>query len=353
MTFELENGLISGLQFKNGCPGNLQGISRLVEGRPALEVAEAISDIKCGNKQTSCPAQLSIAIRQAVAKSEKKSSSGKLPKNRQLRLETGKNPEGKNLEKKKPERKNREKKNKVDHADEKEASSKLSAKSSGQSSEAGQSLEAKQSLEPKQSFEAKIVSSAVEALDHTPDSQSSSQITHQGAWASFDTPLGPMIATAVDGAVVSLNFSSPQSLKSEPTSGLQEPFKTLQEWLARYFAGRQPRTFPKIKPHGTHFQRIVWDLLRHIPYGKICSYSFLAEAVRKLLGTSAMAAQAVGGAVGRNPIAVVIPCHRVVGKDGSLVGYASGLNIKGELLRREGHENDGQRLTGKIVLMGN
>ena len=96
-----------------------------------------------------------------------------------------------------------------------------------------------------------------------------------------------------------------------------------------YFAKKIPDFLPPLKPKGTPFQQKVWELLLQIPYGKICTYSDLA----KQLGCKS--AQAVGGAVGRNPISILIPCHRVVGANGSLTGYAGGLEKKEFLLHLE------------------
>jgi methylated-DNA-[protein]-cysteine S-methyltransferase len=158
-----------------------------------------------------------------------------------------------------------------------------------------------------------------------------------------------MIAAAYDGSLVSLNFVQGPLPQGKPADRLNEPFKSLKDWLYGYFTGQPPAELPSLGPQGTPFQTAVWDYLLKIPYGTITSYSCLAEAVRVHLGRSAMASQAVGQAVGRNPLAIIVPCHRVVGKNGELVGYASGLNLKSELLRREGLENDGEKLTAKLV----
>ena len=103
-----------------------------------------------------------------------------------------------------------------------------------------------------------------------------------------------------------------------------------REWLDRYFAGEQPSPMELIlAPAGTGFQRAVWEQLCEIPYGEVLTYGDLA----KRLHTSA---RAVGSAVGRNPISIIIPCHRVVGADGSLTGYAGGVERKRWLLAHEG-----------------
>ena len=107
-------------------------------------------------------------------------------------------------------------------------------------------------------------------------------------------------------------------------------FDEARRWLALYFDGRQPDFTPLLCPRGTAFQRAVWDALLDIPYGQTTTYGELA---RRLDGASA---RAVGGAVGRNPVSIIIPCHRVLGADGRLTGYAGGLERKRYLLRLEG-----------------
>lgn len=108
-------------------------------------------------------------------------------------------------------------------------------------------------------------------------------------------------------------------------------------WLDRYFAGEQPdsRELP-LAPQGSEFWQEVWALLRQIPYGQTTTYAALAAQLAKNRGIPRMSAQAVGGAVGHNPISIVIPCHRVVGTDGSLTGYAGGVERKQWLVEFEG-----------------
>lgn len=111
-----------------------------------------------------------------------------------------------------------------------------------------------------------------------------------------------------------------------------------RRWLDIYFSGREPDFMPPLHPSGTAFQRQVWALLEEIPYGRTATYRDLAEKIAAAQGLERMSAQAVGGAVGRNPISILIPCHRVVGSDGGLTGYAGGLDRKAALLVREGVE---------------
>lgn len=108
----------------------------------------------------------------------------------------------------------------------------------------------------------------------------------------------------------------------------------------RYYDGGRFENFDlNLKPEGTEFQRHVWDILLTIPYGETMTYGEIADIICMKLNKPAMSAQAVGGAVGRNPLTIIIPCHRVVGKDGSMTGYAGGIDKKVALLKHEKTSN--------------
>lgn len=111
-----------------------------------------------------------------------------------------------------------------------------------------------------------------------------------------------------------------------------------KEWLDDYFNGKKPNinTLP-LNPQGTDFQRLIWALLCDIPYGETTTYGDLSKMASFLRREENISAQAVGGAIGRNPISIIIPCHRIIGKDGSMVGYAGGTEAKEFLLK---HENE-------------
>ncbi len=111
-------------------------------------------------------------------------------------------------------------------------------------------------------------------------------------------------------------------------------FDETKRWLGIYFDGKEPDFQPPLSFDDTPFRINIWNLLLKIPYGETVSYKFLADEAAKLTGKKACA-QAVGGAVGHNPISVIVPCHRVVGMDGSLTGYAGGTERKLELLKLE------------------
>ncbi|MBQ9844992.1 MAG: methylated-DNA--[Oscillospiraceae bacterium] len=114
-----------------------------------------------------------------------------------------------------------------------------------------------------------------------------------------------------------------------------------KNWLDEYFGGNKPviSALP-LAPMGSDFRKEVWEILCRIPYGQVMTYGQIADIVAKNHGKEKMSAQAVGGAVGHNPISVIIPCHRVVGTNGSLTGYAGGMDKKLTLLRHEGVDTD-------------
>lgn len=113
-------------------------------------------------------------------------------------------------------------------------------------------------------------------------------------------------------------------------------FEDAKKWLDIYFSGKNPEFMPKLKPEGTPFQQAVWDILKEIPYGELTTYGAIAKQIAARTEKKSMSAQAIGGAVGHNPISIIIPCHRVVGSDGALTGYAGGLDKKKKLLELEG-----------------
>lgn len=114
-------------------------------------------------------------------------------------------------------------------------------------------------------------------------------------------------------------------------------FDLAKRWLDRYFAGGKPAVGElPLAPAGGEFRQTVWRLLCEIPYGELTTYGAIARQVAARLGKARMSGQAIGGAVGHNPISIIIPCHRVVGSDGSLTGYAGGISVKVSLLEQEG-----------------
>lgn len=112
-------------------------------------------------------------------------------------------------------------------------------------------------------------------------------------------------------------------------------FVDTKRWLDIYFSGKEPDFTPKIKTNGSPFRGEVWDILRKIPYGTTATYGEIAKEIAQNRGVEKISPQAVGGAVGSNPISIIIPCHRVVGANGNLTGYAGGLGNKIRLLTLE------------------
>ncbi|MDR1033660.1 MAG: methylated-DNA--[protein]-cysteine S-methyltransferase [Bifidobacteriaceae bacterium] len=114
-------------------------------------------------------------------------------------------------------------------------------------------------------------------------------------------------------------------------------FEHAKDWLDRYFAGKKPQIAElPLAPEGSEFRQSVWDILREIPYGSVMTYGDIAKRIAVQTGKTRMSAQAIGGAVGHNPISIIVPCHRVVGANGNLTGYAGGLQYKIKLLELEG-----------------
>jgi methylated-DNA-[protein]-cysteine S-methyltransferase len=114
-------------------------------------------------------------------------------------------------------------------------------------------------------------------------------------------------------------------------------FAAAKNWLDRYFSGERPSISElPLAPKGGEFRRAVWDILCQIPYGEVTTYGEIAKEVAARINKERMSSQAVGGAVGHNPISIIIPCHRVVGANGSLTGYAGGIDKKVKLLKHEG-----------------
>lgn len=143
----------------------------------------------------------------------------------------------------------------------------------------------------------------------------------------FASPLGPLRASATDSALRSLSFVDEDA--PVPARGAHGVLDGLERELRAYFGGELRAFRTPVEPLGTGFQRRVWDALMEIPFGETWSYARLAARV----GSNA---RAVGGANGRNPVAIVIPCHRVIGADGSLTGYGGGIDRKERLLALEG-----------------
>lgn len=158
--------------------------------------------------------------------------------------------------------------------------------------------------------------------------------------ALYESPLGTYVMAEEGGALVGLWLRGQKYFPPELPplgSGEGETFARTRRWLDAYFAGERPEPGElELRPRGSAFAREVWKLLLEIPYGQTVTYGQLAKELAQRRGLERMSAQAVGGAVGHNPISIIIPCHRVLGAKGQLTGYAGGLEIKRRLLELEG-----------------
>ena len=150
---------------------------------------------------------------------------------------------------------------------------------------------------------------------------------------TYNSPLGEMLIVSDGESVCGVwfygqkHFPSLDNLIQDDNLAI---FKKVKIWFDDYFDGKNPKIDFKLKPDGTKFRLKVWKILSEIPYGETLTYGEIAKKI-----SHEMSAQAVGGAVGHNPIAILIPCHRVLGSNGKLTGYAAGIDKKIELLKIE------------------
>ena len=162
----------------------------------------------------------------------------------------------------------------------------------------------------------------------------------------YDSPIGSVLLAERDGGLIGLwiegqkyYFGSVKDTIAEKETPL---LARTGKWLDRYFAGEKPEISElALAPIGGDFRQRAWKLLCEIPYGETTTYGELARKMALGLGKEKMSAQAVGGAVGHNQISIIIPCHRVVGTNGSLTGYAGGIATKVKLLTHEGVDMEG------------
>lgn len=159
--------------------------------------------------------------------------------------------------------------------------------------------------------------------------------------SNYKSPIGNLLIASKDNKLIGLwienqkyylsNFQEEIELKNDI-----EVLVNTKKWLDRYFRGERP-DLNEIDIHliGSEFRKSVWEILKKIPYGKVITYNDIAKEIAKQRGIIRMSAQAVGGAVGHNPIGIIIPCHRVIGTNGSLTGYAGGIEKKIYLLEHE------------------
>ncbi len=155
----------------------------------------------------------------------------------------------------------------------------------------------------------------------------------------YRSPLGEITLASDGDHLTGLWFDGQKyfaaTLPAEHQEKEPEIFGLTRKWLDNYFQGKIPGFTPPIHLEDTPFRLAVWDLLSKIPYGEVVTYKDLAREIARQKSVPSMSTQAIGGAVGHNPISIIIPCHRVVGSDGSLTGYAGGIDKKRSLLAIE------------------
>ena len=161
----------------------------------------------------------------------------------------------------------------------------------------------------------------------------------------YNSPIGRITMASEGTALIGLWFEGQKyfadSIKEECTEKDLDIFDDTSRWLDIYFSGKEPDFTPKILITGTPFRKSVAEIMLTIPYGKTMTYGEIANVIAKEKGIAKMSAQAVGGAVGHNSISIIIPCHRVVGTNCSLTGYAGGLDKKIQLLKLEKTDTSG------------
>lgn len=155
----------------------------------------------------------------------------------------------------------------------------------------------------------------------------------------YDSPVGGITIASNGEALTGLWFDGQKyfgdTLPKEYMEKNLPIFNESIRWLDIYFSGKNPGFTPELSFNSSPFRETVWKMLLAIPYGKTVTYGEIAEKIAAEKGIERMSAQAVGGAVGHNPISIIVPCHRVVGTNGSLTGYAGGIGTKVKLLELE------------------
>ena len=155
----------------------------------------------------------------------------------------------------------------------------------------------------------------------------------------YRSPIGDIELFSDGEALIRLQFAGQKYAVDTCKTSISHPhlpvFLQTKAWLDAYFSDANPGNPPLLRPQGTPFRLSVWHILQTIPYGTTVTYGHIARRIANLRGTQNLSAQAIGGAVGHNPISIIIPCHRVVGANGSLTGYAGGTERKAWLLALE------------------
>ena len=169
----------------------------------------------------------------------------------------------------------------------------------------------------------------------------------------YASPLGPITLACDEDAIIGLWFNGQRyfgNILPEQTEQKEQPlFADAKRWLDVYFSGRAPDFLPPLRYDSTPFRKTVCEIMLTIPYGRTMTYGEIAAEIARRQGLEKMSAQAVGGAVGSNPIAILVPCHRVLGASGRLTGYAGGMDKKVRLLEFEGFRTTGDAPDSKVL----
>ena len=156
---------------------------------------------------------------------------------------------------------------------------------------------------------------------------------------TYESPLGTMVMLGTLSYLTDLFFideaHAPSYDDAEYIEQLTGPFEVTIMWLNQYFNGKNPFITPPIQLEGIEFRKSVWSILQTIPYGETTTYGDIGKQIAQEQGKEKFSAQAVGGAVGHNPISIIVPCHRVIGSNGQLTGYAGGIERKKYMLDLE------------------
>lgn len=154
----------------------------------------------------------------------------------------------------------------------------------------------------------------------------------------YNSELGKIVIVANNNAVTDIWFDDKNEIALLYDQFIFEDIPVIEEtrkWMDLFFSGKDPGSIPNTFLTGSEFQMTVWDIIKKIPYGEIVTYKDIANKIVEIRGEGKMSAQAVGGAVGKNPIPILIPCHRVIGKNGKLTGFGCGIDRKVRLLEIE------------------
>lgn len=168
----------------------------------------------------------------------------------------------------------------------------------------------------------------------------------------YNSPLGRMFLTCDSDGITSVGFENQRFSYSDTSFEYEEsdtPFlKEGRRWLDIYFAGKEAEFTPPLHLIGTEFQKEVWQILLKIPYGSVMTYGEIAKEIAEKRGLDKMSSRAVGGAVGHNPISIIVPCHRVIGSGGNITGYGGGIERKIRLLSLEGYDTTTLKVPRKL-----